>query len=92
MTPETWSEFALKIKEFGEKTDENDENDENDVWKQSFILNNQLAVFASEGRWIFQQIFSNGESFNMKPNYLKLSEDQIYKLYEIVDVVCRCVL
>ncbi|GBN21345.1 hypothetical protein AVEN_81754-1 [Araneus ventricosus] len=59
-------------------------NDFNVVYTSStFICNNQLAVFSSNRECILQQIYEkSGGDFTMKPQFLKMSREQLTYLME----------
>ncbi|GBM93476.1 hypothetical protein AVEN_215360-1 [Araneus ventricosus] len=82
MTFPTFYEFFRKM------------NDFNVVYTSSTVIcNNQLAVFSSKGECILQQIYEKrGGGFTMKPQFLKMSREQLTYLMENCYEVKECVV
>ncbi|GBM61877.1 hypothetical protein AVEN_239146-1 [Araneus ventricosus] len=73
-------------------------NDFNVVYTSNTIIcNNQLAVFSSNGECILQQIYEkSGGGFTMKPQFLKMSREQLMdllsKFHELNEYVVNTLL
>ncbi|GBO36393.1 hypothetical protein AVEN_94974-1 [Araneus ventricosus] len=82
MTSPTFYEFCRNM------------NDFNVVYTSSTVIcNNQLAVFSSNGECILQQIYEkNSGGFTMKPQFLKMSREQLTYLMEKCSEVKECVV